>query len=74
MRHCVFTNEYHLKPDSLILSAYTDDKKLETSELSLSKLKILQCQGVCNQTTEYHKQILKLVNKNIPLFQQRMSA
>ena len=74
MHHCVFTNDYHLKPDSLILSAYTDDKKLETIELSLSKLKILQCQGVCNQNTEYHNRILKLVNKNMPIIRKRLAA
>ncbi|MDR1505297.1 MAG: PcfJ domain-containing protein [Prevotella sp.] len=74
MHHCVFTNEYYLKPDSLILSAYTEDRKLETIELSLSKLRILQCQGLCNQTTEYHKRILNLVNKNIPLIQKRLAA
>jgi len=74
MRHCVFTNEYYLKPDSLILSACMDNKRLETIELSLSTLKILQCQGVCNQITEYHKQIINLVNKNIPLIQKRLAA
>lgn len=74
MHHCVFTNDYHLKPDSLILSAYTEDKRLETIELSLSKLKILQCQGVCNQNTEYHNRILKLVRKNISLIQRRLVA
>lgn len=74
MHHCLFTNEYHLKADSLILSAYTDEKRLETIELSLSELKILQCQGACNQITEYHTQIMELVNKNIPLIRKRMAA
>ncbi len=74
MHHCVFSNEYHLKADSLILSAYMEDKRLETIELSLSELKILQCRGVCNQNTEYHNQILNLVNKNIPLIQKRLAA
>lgn len=72
--HCLFTNEYHLKPDSLILSAYTDDRRLETIELSLSELKILQSRGLCNQNTEYHKRIIDLVKKNIPLIQQRLTA
>lgn len=74
MHHCLFTNDYHLKPDSLILSAYTDDRKLETIELSLSKLKVLQCRGLCNQNTEYHNRILKLVNKNISLIRKRIAA
>lgn len=74
MRHCLFTNNYHLKSDSLILSAYTVEKKLETIELSLSELKILQSQGLRNQKTEYHNRILELVNKNIFLIQKRLSA
>lgn len=74
MHHCVFTNNYHLKPDSLILSAYTEDKRLETIELSLSELKVLQCRGLCNENTEYHDRILKLVKKNIPLIKKRSAA
>lgn len=74
MHHCVFTNSYHLKADSLILSAYTEDKRLETIELSLSELKVLQCRGLCNENTEYHNRIIKLVNKNIPLIKKRIAA
>ena len=74
LHHCVFTNEYHLKPDSLILSACLGDKKLETIELSLSKLQVLQCRGLLNKNTEYHEQILKLVNKNIPKIRKRIVA
>jgi len=74
MRHCVFTNEYHLKTDTLILSASIGDKRLETVEFSLSKLKVLQCRGVCNQTTEYHDRIINLVMKNKSLIQKRLAA
>ena len=35
MHHCVFTNEYYLKADSLILSATIDGKRIETIEVSL---------------------------------------
>ena len=34
MHHCVFTNEYYLKADSLILSATIDGKRIETIEVS----------------------------------------
>ena len=74
MHHCVFTNNYHLKPDSLVLSAYIDDKRLETIEFSLSKLQVLQSRGVCNKNTEYHDRILKLMEKNIPQIRQRITA
>jgi len=74
MRHCVFASEYHLRPDSLILSARIDDRRIETVEWSLSQLKVLQSRGVCNQTTEYHERIIKLVNKNRRLFKKQLSA
>lgn len=74
MHHCVFTNDYHLRADSLILSACIDGKRLETIEVSLSKLKVTQARGVCNKNTEYHDRIVKLVNKNIQLIQKRLAA
>ena len=74
LHHCVFTNEYHLKPDTLILSACIGDKRLETVELSLSELKVLQCRGLCNQNTEYHDRIINLVSKNIPKIKKRIAA
>ncbi len=74
LHHCVFTNDYHLKPDSLIMSACIDGKRIETVEISISKLQVIQSRGVCNQNTEYHDKIVKLVNKNISLIQKRLAA
>lgn len=74
MHHCVFTNTYYLKPDSLILSACIDGKRIETIEVSLKTLKVLQSRGVCNQNTEYHDRIIELVNKNKRLIRKRMAA
>lgn len=74
MHHCVFTNSYYLKEDSIILSATMEGKRLETIEFSLSKLKVMQSRGVFNKQTEYHDQILDLVSKNIPQIQKRISA
>jgi len=74
LKHCVFVNGYHLKPDSLILSATLNGQKVETVELSISKLQVLQCRGVCNRNTEYHERIIELVNKNIRLIEQRKVA
>jgi len=74
MHHCVFTNEYHLKPDSLILSASICDRQVETIELSLSKLMIMQSRGVCNNNTEYHNRIINLVYQNIHLIQKRLAS
>ncbi len=74
LHHCVFTNDYHLKPDSLILSACIGEKRIETIELSLSRLQVLQSRGVCNENSRYHNRILKLVEKNIPLIQKRIAV
>jgi len=74
LHHCVFTNDYHLRPDSLILSACIGEKHLETVEVSLSKLQVMQSRGVCNKNTEYHDRIIGLVNKNISLIQKRLVA
>ncbi|MHB9095590.1 MAG: PcfJ domain-containing protein, partial [Eubacteriales bacterium] len=74
LHHCVFTNDYHLKPGSLILSARINDQPLETVELSLSRLQVLQSRGLCNENTKYHNRIIKLVEKNMPLIQKKLSA
>jgi len=64
MHHCVFTNEYYLKADSLILSATIDGKRIETIEVSLKRMEVVQSRGVCNKNTPYHGQILKLMKGN----------
>jgi hypothetical protein len=74
LHHCVFSNGYHLKPDTLILSACIGEKRIETVELSLSRLEILQSRGVCNKNTEYHERIIKLVENNISLIKKRLAA
>lgn len=70
MHHCVFDNKYYLKEGSLILSATIEGKRIETVEVSLDTMKVVQSRGVCNSDTEYHKRIVDLVNKNIHLIQK----
>lgn len=74
MHHCVFSNQYYLKEDSLILSASIEGKRIETIELSLDTMQIVQSRGACNMNTSYHRQIIELVNKNIQLIEQRLTA
>lgn len=74
MHHCVATNEYYKKANSLILSATINGKRLETVEVSLSKLQVIQSRGVCNQDTEYHDRIVELVNSNMRLIEKRIAA
>ena len=74
MHNCLFSNEYYLKEDSLILSATIEGKRIETIEVSLKTLEVVQSRGVCNKNTEYHEQIVNLVNANRRLISQRMKA
>ena len=74
MHHCVFTNEYYLKPDSLLLSARIKDKRLETIEVSLTKFAVLQSRAACNGISEYNDRIIKLVKKNMNLIRRKLTA
>ncbi|MEA5130041.1 MAG: PcfJ domain-containing protein [Proteiniphilum sp.] len=72
MHHCV--GSYHSKTDSLILSACIDGQRIETIEVSLYQLKVVQSRGVCNKNTEHHSRIINLVESNIPLIEERLAA
>ncbi|WP_195579141.1 PcfJ domain-containing protein [Bacteroides intestinalis] len=74
MHHCVFTNEYYLKPNSLILSAMIKGKHIETIEVDLKKLDIVQSRGVCNTNSKFHDRIIGLVKKNMNLIRQKLTA
>lgn len=72
MHHCV--GGYYDKPDSLILSATIDDRRIETIEVSMSQLQVIQCRGACNKNTEYHDRIVELVNSNMRLIEECIAA
>jgi len=65
LHHCVFTNNYFSKPDSLVLSASIENEPVETIEICLKNFKILQCRGKYNQSSKHHDRIIQLMNKNI---------
>ena len=71
---CVFGSEYYKKADTLILSARIGSEIIETVEVDLRTLKVVQCHGKYNQDTEYHERIIDLVNKNATLIRERMKA
>ncbi len=73
LHHCVFTNEYYLKKQSLILSARIDGKRIETIEMLLQTLEVVQSRGICNKNTECHDRIINLVNANSNLIRQRIN-
>lgn len=72
MRHCIFSNNYYLKENSLILSATIDGRRIETIELSLETFEVVQSRGVCNSNTEYHDRIINLVENNAEFIRKRM--
>ena len=74
MHHCVFTNEYWKRENSLILSARIEDKRIETVEVNLKTLRVVQSQGVLNHDTKYHDRIIGLVTKNMNLIRQKLTA
>ena len=74
MHHCVYTNAYYNNENSLILSARIDGQRIETVEVDLQTLKVVQSRGVCNSNTEYHDRIIALVESNAEQIRQRMKA
>ena len=75
MHHCVYKLGYYNRPDRLILSAKdTGGKRIETIEVNLKTLNIVQSRAVCNGVSEFHDQIVKLVKKNMNLIRQKLIA
>lgn len=74
MHHCVFTNGYYNRPDSLILSATVAGRRAETVEVSLRTFDVVQSRGPCNRTTEWHDRIVSLVRRNMHLIRQAAAA
>lgn len=66
LKHCVFTNEYFKKADSLILSARIGNKPIETIQVSLENMDIVQSRGMSNMPSKHHKSILSLMKRSMP--------
>lgn len=69
MHHCV--GGYYNRPESLILSAKVDGKRMETIEVSLKNYMIVQSRGLCNKSTSYHNQIVHLMKQGLPEIKRR---
>ena len=50
MHHCVFDNAYYLRENSLILSATIEGRRIETIEVNLDTLKVVQSRGAVSYT------------------------
>lgn len=74
MHHCVYANRYYEKQNSLILSARIDNKRIETVEVDLQQMKVVQCYGACDKFTLYHDRIVSLVNNNMNMIKQCLTS
>lgn len=71
MHHCVYNMGYYKRDDCLILTARDrEGNRLETIELNLKTMEVVQSRGKCNGTTPYHDQIVSLVRENVELFRK----
>lgn len=71
---CLFSAAYDQRENSLILSARIKGRIIETIEVDLKTLKVVQSRGICNQNTEYHDRIVNLINANTHLIKERITA
>lgn len=65
LKHCAFANKYHKKADSLLFSAKINGVAIETVEVHLRYMKIVQARGLKNKPTEHHDRIVTLVKQNL---------
>ena len=71
MHHCVFRNEYYKSKDSVILSARDKEgNRLETIEIGLKPLEVLQSRGLQNLPTPEHDHIVALCNQHLGEFRR----
>ena len=66
LEHCAFVNAYYSKINSLLLSARVYGTVIETIEINLDRMEIVQNRGWDNKVTTYGPKIIKLVEKNLP--------
>ncbi|MBQ0035164.1 MAG: PcfJ domain-containing protein [Bacteroidales bacterium] len=73
MHHCVFTNRYYTKPESLILTATRGDKRLATIEVQKHPFRILQCYAEHDSIPKENKKLRTIIEKNEKLFHIKAS-
>jgi hypothetical protein len=57
---------FYKKENSLIMSVRDQNwNRIETIEIDLDKLQLLQSRGHSDQPTKYHGEIIELVNKKL---------
>lgn len=71
MHHCVFKNGYYKQKDCVILSARdSQGNRLETIEIGLKPLSVLQSRGMQNLPTKEHEHIVALCKAHLGDFRR----
>lgn len=70
MHHCVYTNGYYKRKDTLILSAQSKGTRLATIELNLNDMSIVQCRGVCNKKPDRDEEIRSILKHNLGIIRK----
>lgn len=73
--HCIFSNKYYKRRDSLILIACDRNKNiLETIELSIKDCSIRQSYGKRNKITPNHEKIKTIINSNTEYLKRTLAS
>lgn len=70
-KHCIYSNGYYKKENSLCFSAKVNGVPAETIEVDLANMKVTQSRGMQNTPSSFHDKIVGLMNKNMQLIQKR---
>ncbi len=65
LHHCCFTNKYYARENSLILHALIDGQPVETIEIDLTSLQVVQCRAAYNGISIHHDRIMALMTSHI---------
>ena len=65
MHHCVYSNGYYKKADTLIMSARDENgNRLATIEYNLKTGRVIQCRAACNAEPKRYNDIVSLVKRS----------
>ena len=65
LKHCLFTNQYHRRDKSLVMSARINREPVETIEVSLENFEVIQSRGMHNKPSDHHAVIVEAVRSNM---------
>ena len=65
LKHCIYTNNYFDKKNSLLLFTYKDGQIFETTEVDIKTKEIVQSRGYKNKDTKYTRFVKQTIKQNI---------